>query len=210
MDEADMIFKPSPTDQSGAAALVDGPAFESRAGQFDFSTDEADTEMSRSDMGMKTGALSEFLAAALVAALVNPAVFDRLARMMHLDVKVQLPACRALVVAEDAVLMLLLDVGVEQRLADEPNALNGAVLCRRTLTLTTPKPNLTVSPVKMSTEPGLMVERFCTSRVRTLVGRDVQMLLSVMFVKRLFLSEALTAIDAAEAIGSLVNRLMTS
>lgn len=158
VDEADVVLQADFGAELVAAALVVGPLLEPGARELDLAADEAEALVRGADVDVEVGLFGEFLVAARVGAGHRLAVLDRLARVVDLNVRFQLPERAGFVVAEQAVLVLLPHVRLQLRIGGEADAMCRAVFSHLRGAFHAPVLERAVFPLPMSIQRALGVE----------------------------------------------------
>lgn len=110
---ADVILKADLGAELVAAALIIRPALKSCAAEIHLAADKAEALVCGAYMGVEVGFLGELLFALGVGACDSLSVLDSLSRVVHFHMLLQLPTSTGFEVAEQTVLVLLADMGLE-------------------------------------------------------------------------------------------------
>lgn len=185
-----------------------GPGFEIVSRKRELAADEAKAFMGGADVGFEVGGFGELLATARMGAGMNLAVHDSLARMTHVDMLLEFPFRRRLEVAEEAVLVFLFQMSLEEQLRREAHAQLRTPRSLLQGTLAAPEFEFAVDLVAMSFECRLGIKRLGAVLFGAGECSDVQVLFADVLRKRFPLPEALAAVVAAEAVGAFMDGLM--
>lgn len=115
---------------------------------------------------------------------------------------------RGLEVAEHAVLVLLLHMGLQEHISCKANILLRTILQRLRLAIHAPELDLPVFPLPVPVQRALGLKVGAAAGHGALELGHAEMVLTLMSVQRVLLPEALPAVLAAEPVGALVHGLV--